>query len=712
MAIGTTVLQRLQVQIAAQILPSFSEGLSGAQKEVNQFGRFMPTKLKKELGVLNGRFKELAERSAGLKKELAVLKQRGARNAGVVKYWSKATTALNKDIQKQKYIVEAASGAQRVLTRTGGSVARAQALLTAKMKLCNLQTGKGVAQYKKLHSYSRELTRATEREGDAQKNLSVRKAKATARQKEYTISLGRANRQLAGAEKRLDAVTKATAKLGEKTKDQKKAEAELEEKTRKLTATFRGQARGMMVLGASAVAAYAVLVATMMKFEKTMMEVTTILETKELPAMDRLRASILQTSVAYGVMAGDAGQALYEILSAQMGAAAAGQVLEKSAILAKAGFIDLRTAADATTTLINSFGMSAYDAERATDLLFLTVRKGKIRMNELASQLGRIAATASQAGISAEELAATIAILTNTGLRSGIAMTSLGSLLRDFIKPSTDAQITAWRDFGVVLNADTVETEGLITSMAKFKDATTKQMGVLFPQIRGLRAVMALKESLAKASETLTYMQTEEGATAEALSRIQESLFYQLDRSKAGVQALVIALGEWMDITRDAARATKGLADTLESMVKGLTNAKAAGDTVFSKLAGTVTAATALTGVIYMLIGAVALFKTIIVKVGMSLGATVGSLTIWSAIIASSIIAIKNLYGCYQALAHPLRAFIEQKKKEIAANEKAVESVSQSFDAYRALGEELDKLQEKLEEASKRHISKIFLKSL
>ena len=95
---------------------------------------------------------------------------------------------------------------------------------------------------------------------------------------------------------------------------------------------------------------------------------------------------------------------------------------------------DTAAAADAITTILNSYQLSASQATAVSDKLFATVKRGKLTFSELAGSIGKVSAVAAIAGLSLDELLATIATITRQGIRSDQAMTAIVGVIRTFIE--------------------------------------------------------------------------------------------------------------------------------------------------------------------------------------------------------------------------------------------------------------------------------------
>ena len=186
----------------------------------------------------------------------------------------------------------------------------------------------------------------------------------------------------------------------------------------------RVSAMGKKILMVSAMAAVPLAggVKVFADFEKQMANVSTMLD-EPAKHMRTFRDEIRRMSVEFGESTEALAGGLYDILSASIDPAKALQVLAVATKAAKAGLTDTKTAADAITTILNSYGMAAEEAGRVSDVLFKTVRRGKLTFAELAPQIGQVASSAAVAGVSIDELAGLLATLTRNGIRTENAVT-------------------------------------------------------------------------------------------------------------------------------------------------------------------------------------------------------------------------------------------------------------------------------------------------
>jgi TP901 family phage tail tape measure protein len=303
---------------------------------------------------------------------------------------------------------------------------------------------------------------------------------------------------------------------------------------------------GLMQIGIAAVATAMVVGLTKSikkadEFNKAFSNVRTLLDEgvvdskkmqKELLNLDaRLGSSIELT------------KGLYQALSASVEPAMAVQFVGEAAKFAKAGLVDTFNAVDVLTTVLNAYGRSAKDVTAVSDVLFQTIKKGKITGAELASSLGKVIPIAATLGASVEELGAAVATMTKQGINSFETMTQLKALFVAFIKPSQEMQ-KAIEDFGFSSGSALIEAKGLTGALELLEVATQgnkEELSKLLPNQRALMAALALTGAQAKNyTDALETMNNAAGSTQEAFEK-QELTFETLGNQ---VEKLQIAIGQ------------------------------------------------------------------------------------------------------------------------------------------------------------------------
>lgn len=158
-------------------------------------------------------------------------------------------------------------------------------------------------------------------------------------------------------------------------------------------------------------------------FDRQMANVSTMLDEPE-KHMARFSKSVRDMSVEFGESTDALAGGLYDILSASISPEKAMNVLTVAVKAAKGGLTDTKTAADAITTVLNAYGLSAEHAGTVSDLLFSVVKRGKTTFAELAPNIGEVASIAASAGVALEEVGATLSVLTRNGVRTTEAVTA------------------------------------------------------------------------------------------------------------------------------------------------------------------------------------------------------------------------------------------------------------------------------------------------
>ena len=143
-------------------------------------------------------------------------------------------------------------------------------------------------------------------------------------------------------------------------------------------------------LGVSAALAFAKAAKSSYEFEKqfqkTMKEVAT-LNSGIKGSLTEWMNQVVQLTRTIPVQANEAAKALYQIISAGYDGAEGMKILEVAAKAAIGGVTDTATAADAITTILNSYKMSADQAQLVSDQLFRTVKLGKNNFGELGQSI-------------------------------------------------------------------------------------------------------------------------------------------------------------------------------------------------------------------------------------------------------------------------------------------------------------------------------------
>ena len=306
------------------------------------------------------------------------------------------------------------------------------------------------------------------------------------------------------------------------------------------------------------------------EFRKNMLEVATI-STQVTDDMTGFMNQVMSITQEIPIKAPEAAKALYSIVSAGHDGADGMKILEVSA-KAVGGLTETETAADAVTTILNAYKMSAEEAGTVSDQLFTTVRLGKTTFGELGASIAQVAPIAAAYGISIDQVLGAVASLTKQGTPTSQAMTQIRAAIQGTAGELGDAAFQG-RTFQEALQLINEKAGG---SASKMKE--------MLGTDEGLAATLALTGKNAKsAASDLGELQNSLGATEAAFEKMKDAADNQLTLLANNVQAYLRPLGEKiLKEVSDIAKAfneafenndIEGTISNLESLVKNAAGA-------------------------------------------------------------------------------------------------------------------------------------------
>lgn len=155
--------------------------------------------------------------------------------------------------------------------------------------------------------------------------------------------------------------------------------------------------------------------------------------------VDKIRGETRRISDMSGIASKEVAESMYEALSAGVDPSKVTGFTESAVKLTKAGFTDMSTVIDATTSVMNAYGDKAYDVSKIHDIMVMTQNKGKITVDELGKSLGRTIPVAAASGVALDQLGAAFSILTANGVPVAETTTSIRGLLTELSSSGTKA---------------------------------------------------------------------------------------------------------------------------------------------------------------------------------------------------------------------------------------------------------------------------------
>ncbi len=200
------------------------------------------------------------------------------------------------------------------------------------------------------------------------------------------------------------------------------------------------------------------LVAPFNSFETAMRKANTMaLESKE--GYKHLSDQIVELSRNVPLLREEIAEGLYQVISNGVPKDNWISFLEDSSRAAVGGVADLGQTVTVTSTLIKNYGLEWSAAGAIQDRIQTTAKNGVTSFEQLGQALPRVSGSASQLGVSMDELMAVFATATGVTGNTSEVSTQLAAVLNSLIKPSSEASRAA-SAMGIQFDAASVKACG------------------------------------------------------------------------------------------------------------------------------------------------------------------------------------------------------------------------------------------------------------
>lgn len=155
--------------------------------------------------------------------------------------------------------------------------------------------------------------------------------------------------------------------------------------------------------------------------------------------------------------------------------------LTASLNLATAGELDLKEAAEITSTALNAFRRDGMTATQAANQLAGAANASATDVHELKYGLSAVAPVASGLGLSFRDTTNALAVFAQNGLKGSDAGTSLKTMLMN-LQPQTEKQMNLMRELGIITEDGSNQfftAEGKIKSFAEISQVLKDKLGGL-----------------------------------------------------------------------------------------------------------------------------------------------------------------------------------------------------------------------------------------
>jgi len=261
--------------------------------------------------------------------------------------------------------------------------------------------------------------------------------------------------------------------------------------------------------------------------------------------------------------------ASYDVASAGFGEVAElSDVLKASQLGATGGFSELATVADATTSVLNAYGLESDQAAKLVDGFIQTQNDGKIVVDQYAQQIGRLAPIAAGAGVGIDELNAAISTVTATGVPVESTFAGLRQVIASIQKPTSEAAKAAEK-LGVDFSATALSTKGLggvLEELVAKGGASEETLAQFFGSVEARTAILPLlNDQLVSFNKNLENQANSQGKAAEASVTSSNTIQGQLTRLGSAFTNLSTEGSEFGILIRETLKVTAVTVEALGS---------------------------------------------------------------------------------------------------------------------------------------------------
>ena len=247
----------------------------------------------------------------------------------------------------------------------------------------------------------------------------------------------------------------------------------------------------------------------------------------------------------------DAAQAMENLARGGFNANEATLALSRTLQLAQANTISLDEASDLMIRTMRGFKLPISEEEmvRANDVLSKTAASSATNVIELGEALKNAAPFGSALNQSLEEVNAALGVLADVGVRGADAGTALRMVILGLSSPTAKQQ-KVFKEFGIQINQQSLETEGLTKTLQRLKDSgimEASNSAELLANVFGRRCtpqVMALVGNIDRLSEKLGTLNEAQGTTERMFEQSYSNVSQSIFSLSSAWESFKISLGE------------------------------------------------------------------------------------------------------------------------------------------------------------------------
>ena len=378
----------------------------------------------------------------------------------------------------------------------------------------------------------------------------------TAKFDKAAADIQRENAKLAAMENQLRGVEKALQDVGRENSWSGKMDT-LSEKIAKGGEKLRAMGDAMKPVSAALLAGFTLSTKKAIDFE-SQMNTTKSLLADTIPTADELNSTTQKLGESskgwakqYGISTASINEGMQEIIKKGFDANQTIEAMPAILDASKASGEDFNTVMNATTNILQQFGLSTQDTERVTNSLTFVANKTAAGFADMGAAMEYVGPVAKNVGMDLEETAAAVGLLSNNGIAGEKAGTALRGALTRLLKPS-EQNAEAMEKLGFSaeeFRSGAIKLPDILDRIKKNTEGMTDaQKSALIATAFGTEAQTAMNILVDQGGDALRNLANEtKGATTytkDLANELSKSSKNGVERFKSSLEVLQINIGQ------------------------------------------------------------------------------------------------------------------------------------------------------------------------
>ena len=216
--------------------------------------------------------------------------------------------------------------------------------------------------------------------------------------------------------------------------------------------------------------------------------------------------------------------------------------------LATATNISFEAATETLTSFRDSYGLTLDELKGVGDKIFRTIDISLIKADQFGQSLGRLIPIAAGAGISVDDMFATLTAISRGGQTTSQSVTALSAAIHGLVDPTDEAK-DQFRDWGIGVKAVDVEAKGLLGILKELAVVTNngqlEEVTKVFSEQRAARGISSVLQKMELVEDSLARIKAAplEDAAAVAAAKVLDTFSQNLSKIITAVSNVAQLIG-------------------------------------------------------------------------------------------------------------------------------------------------------------------------